>query len=86
MPGVCLLFVAPAAKAELAELAEQVDKVWAERLRQPDPLLQGCQREEVRCAACGIRRECCAAVCKGAVMVSAWLLGCCVCVSKSTVP
>lgn len=36
------------AKAEMAELAEQVDKVWAERLRQPDPLLQGCQRAEIQ--------------------------------------
>lgn len=43
----------PAAKAELAELAERVDKVWAARLDQPDPLLQGCQRDEVRCAVLG---------------------------------
>jgi hypothetical protein len=45
--------VPAAAKAEMAELAEQVDKVWAERLRQPDPLLQGCQRAEVRWAGWG---------------------------------
>lgn len=40
------------AKAELAELAQKVDKVWAARLEQPDPLLQGCQREEVRLVTC----------------------------------
>lgn len=37
-----------AAKADRAELAERVDKVWAARLVGPDPLLAGCQREEVR--------------------------------------
>lgn len=42
----CILSM-PTAKAELAELGQRVDKVWAARLEQPDPLLQGCQREEV---------------------------------------
>ncbi|KAF8055817.1 hypothetical protein HT031_006592 [Scenedesmus sp. PABB004] len=35
------------AKADLADLAERVDKVWAARLEGPDPLLAGCQREEI---------------------------------------
>lgn len=52
-PCMCVLAAScPAAKAELAELAERVDKVWAARLEQPDPLLQGCQREEVGVVLC----------------------------------
>jgi hypothetical protein len=51
----------PTAKAELAELAQRVDKVWAARLEQPDPLLQGCQREEVSW------------VCRGGGHVRQWL-------------
>eukprot|EP00879_Flechtneria_rotunda_P006667 GHRR01007007.1.p1 GENE.GHRR01007007.1~~GHRR01007007.1.p1 ORF type:complete len:333 (+),score=154.33 GHRR01007007.1:449-1447(+) len=35
------------AKADRADLADRVDSVWAARLEQPDPLLQGCQREEI---------------------------------------
>ena len=41
-----------AAKAELAELSQKVDKVWAARLEQPDPLVQGCHREEVSQQGC----------------------------------
>jgi hypothetical protein len=44
---LCFILSMPTAKAELAELGQRVDKVWAARLEQPDPLLQGCQREEV---------------------------------------
>ncbi|KAF6250875.1 hypothetical protein COO60DRAFT_1629284 [Scenedesmus sp. NREL 46B-D3] len=35
------------AKADAAELAERVDSVWAARMEGPDPLLVGCQREEI---------------------------------------
>eukprot|EP00878_Enallax_costatus_P003885 GHUV01004105.1.p1 GENE.GHUV01004105.1~~GHUV01004105.1.p1 ORF type:complete len:477 (+),score=158.20 GHUV01004105.1:186-1616(+) len=35
------------AKADRDELAERVDKVWAARLEKPDPLVEGCKREEI---------------------------------------
>jgi hypothetical protein len=44
----CCPAAGAAAKADAAELAERVDSVWAARLEGPDPLLAGCQREEVR--------------------------------------
>ena len=37
-----------AAKVDAAALTARVDDVWAARLTQPDPLVQGCQRDEVR--------------------------------------
>jgi len=49
---LCMHVGGASAKAELAELSQQVDKVWAARLEQPDPLLQGCHREEVGDAIC----------------------------------
>lgn len=44
----CCLAAGPAAKVDAADLAERVDSVWAARMEGPDPLLAGCQREEVR--------------------------------------
>ncbi|WIA09843.1 hypothetical protein OEZ85_010057 [Tetradesmus obliquus] len=35
------------AKVDAADLAERVDSVWAARVEGPDPLLAGCQREEI---------------------------------------
>jgi hypothetical protein len=48
LTATCCAAAGPAAKADAAELAERVDSVWAARMEGPDPLLAGCQREEVR--------------------------------------
>ncbi len=47
-----------AAKADADELAERVDAVWSARMQGPDPLLVGCQRDEVcvpRASPCMLR-------------------------------
>lgn len=45
--ALCVVLCA-AAKVDAAALAARVDDVWTARLTQPDPLVQGCQRDEVR--------------------------------------